>query len=113
MCFGVAIGTSLGSSFDNMALGSSLGLCIGMAIGLLFGSSKDKKINEQIEKEGYIIKAINEKDDGYIVSIVNKMDEITSVNVSKEQMKEEKFSMDDVVFLSDDKIEQAYSKEDA
>ena len=62
--------------------------------------SKDKKLNEQIEKEGYIIKAINEKDDGYIVSIVNKMNEITNVNVSKNQIKEEKFSIDDVVFGS-------------
>lgn len=75
--------------------------------------SKDKKLNEQIEKEGYIIKDINEKEDEYIVSIVNKMDEITSVNVFKEQMKEEKFSIDDVVFLNDGKITQAYSKEDA
>ena len=75
--------------------------------------SKDKKLNEQIEKEGYIIKDINEEEDEYIVSIVNKMDEITSVNVFKEQMKEEKFSIDDVVFLNDGKITQAYSKEDA
>lgn len=83
MCLGVSIGTALGTTFDNIAMGCSFGMCIGMAIGLVIGSQKDKAGVEM------------------------------AVMVSKGEMGEENFQIDDVVFLNDDGlIEQAYDKED-
>lgn len=115
MCFGVAIGTALGSVFDNMTMGIALGPCIGMLIGLVFGSLKDEEVNKQIEEEGYAIKDIqkNEEKEEYIITIVNRSGEKSMVTVPKGQMEEEKFEIEDVVFLDDDGlIEQAYDKED-
>ena len=115
MCLGVSIGTALGTTFDNMALGTSLGLCVGMAIGCVLGSQKDKEVNKQVEEEGYAIKDIkkNEQKEEYIITIVNKLGEEMVVIVSKGQMEEENFEIDDVVFLDDEGvIEQAYDKED-
>ena len=115
MCLGVSIGTALGTTFDNMALGTSLGLCVGMAIGCVLGSQKDKEVNKQVEEEGYAIKDIkkNEQKEEYIITIANKLGEERVVIVSKGQMEEENFEIDDVVFLDDEGvIEQAYDKED-
>ena len=115
MCFGSSIGTALGSTFDNMAMGTSLGLCIGMVIGLVVGSQKDKEVNKQVEEEGYTIKDIkkNEQKEEYIITIANRLGEESVVIVSKGEMEEENFEIDDVVFLDDDGlIEQAYDKED-
>ena len=115
MCFGSSIGTALGSTFDNMAMGTSLGMCIGMAIGLVLGSQKDKEVNKQVEEEGYTIKDIkkNEQKEEYIITIANRLGEESVVIVSKGEMEEENFEIDDVVFLDDDGlIEQAYDKED-
>lgn len=115
MCFGASIGTAFGSSFDNMAIGTSLGLCIGMAIGLIIGSQKDKAVNKQLEEEGYNIKGIEKAElkEEYIITIANKLGEESVVTVSKGQMEEENFEIDDVVFLDDDGlIEQAYDKEE-
>ncbi len=115
MCFGLSLGTALGSAFGNTATGTSLGLCIGMALGLLLGATKDKKVNKQIEDEGYTIKTIKEQEqtEEYTVTIVNKSGKETIVKVSKNQMDEEKFAVNDIVFLDDDgSIEQAYDKED-
>ena len=115
MCLGVSIGTALGTTFDNMALGTSLGLCVGMAIGYVLGSQKDKEVNKQVKEEGYSIKDIkkNEQKEEYIITIANKLGEERVVIVSKGQMEEENFEIDDVVFLDDEGvIEQAYDKED-
>lgn len=115
MCFGVSIGTAIGSTFDNMTMGTSLGMCIGMAIGLVIGSQKDKEVNKQVEEDGYTIKDIkmNEEKEEYAITIVNRLAEESVVMVSKEQMEEENFQIDDVVFLNDDGlIEQAYDKDD-
>ena len=115
MCFGVSIGTALGSTVDNIGMGTSLGLCIGMAIGLVLGSQKDKEVNKQVEEEGYTIKDIkkNEPKEEYIITIANRLGEESVVIVSKGQMKEENFEIDDIVFLGDNgSIEQAYDKED-
>ena len=115
MCLGVSIGTALGTTFDNMALGTSLGLCVGMAIGCVLGSQKDKEVNKQVEEEGYAIKDIkkNEQKEEYIITIANRLGEESVVIVSKGEMEEENFEIDDVVFLDDDGlIEQAYDKED-
>ena len=115
MCFGVAIGTALGSVFPNMAQGTSLGLCMGMLIGLVFGSLKDQEVNKQVEEQGYTIKHIekNEQKEEYIITIVNRVGAERVVLVPKSQMEEEKFEIDDVVFLDDDGlIEQVYDKED-
>ena len=115
MCLGVSIGTALGTTFDNIAMGCSFGMCIGMAIGLVIGSQKDKAVNKQVDEEGYTVKDIkkNEEKDEYIITIVNKAGVEMAVMVSKGEMEEENFQIDDVVFLNDDGlIEQAYDKED-
>lgn len=86
-----------------------------MAIGCVLGSQKDKEVNKQVEEEGYAIKDIkkNEQKEEYIITIVNKLGEEMVVIVSKGQMEEENFEIDDVVFLDDEGvIEQAYDKED-
>ena len=72
-------------------------------------------IHKQIEEEGYTIKDIqkNEEKEEYIITIVNRLGEKSMVTVPKGQMGEEKFEIEDVVFLDDDGlIEQAYDKED-
>ena len=115
MCFGVSIGTSIGSSLGNVAMGSCIGMLFGMVIGLLLGALKDKEINNQIEENNYTIKEIkkNEQSEEYIITIANRLGEESVVIVSKGEMEEENFEIDDVVFLDDDGlIEQAYDKED-
>ena len=92
-----------------------MGLCVGMAIGYVLGSQKDKEVNKQVKEEGYSIKDIkkNEQKEEYIITIANKLGEERVVIVSKGQMEEENFEIDDVVFLDDEGvIEQAYDKED-
>ena len=86
-----------------------------MAIGYVLGSQKDKEVNKQVKEEGYSIKDIkkNEQKEEYIITIANKLGEERVVIVSKGQMEEENFEIDDVVFLDDEGvIEQAYDKED-
>ena len=59
MCLGVSIGMALGYTiFDNGSLGMCFGLSIGMLIGMLLGMEKDKRINAQMESEGYVVKDI-------------------------------------------------------
>ena len=56
MCLGVSIGMALGYTiFDNGSLGMCFGLSIGMLIGMLLGMEKDKRINAQMESEGYVV----------------------------------------------------------
>ena len=56
MCFGVSIGMALGYTiFDNGSLGMCFGISIGMLIGMLLGMEKDKRINAQMESEGYVV----------------------------------------------------------
>ena len=53
------------------------------------------------------------KKEEFIITIVNRLEEESIVIVSKGQMEEENFQMDDIVFLNDDVlIEQAYDKDD-
>lgn len=115
MCFGISIGAAIGSVFDSMSLGISLGFCIGMPIGMAFGVLKDTEVNKQLEEKGYTIKDIkkNEAKEEYIITIVNRLEEESAVIVPKEQMEEENFQIDDVVFLNDDGLlEQVYDKGD-
>ncbi len=51
LCFGVTFGLTI---FDNLPLG----ILLGLAIGASFGSAMDKKVNAQIEEQGYIITAM-------------------------------------------------------
>ena len=114
MCFGVSIGTSLGTVWDNTSLGISLGLCFGMLIGLVMGTQKDNEVNKQLETKGYTIKVIkkNEKNN-YLVTIIDKSGEESIVSVSNGEMDEECFEIGDMVFLTDEGLlEQAYDKED-
>ncbi len=113
--FGLCIGLTLGIMFDKITILPFLGLFIGMAIGLVVGSLKDNAVNKQVEEKGYSIKDIkkNEEKEEYTITIANKLGEESVVIVPKEQMEEENFEIDDVVFLNDDGlIEQAYDKEE-
>lgn len=115
MCICGSIGTFIGASLGNSAMGSSMGLLVGMVIGFLIGTTEDKKVNNQIKEKGYTIKDIkkNEQNGEFIITIVNRLGEENVVNVPKEQMEEENFSKDDVVYLDEDgMLEQAYDKED-
>ena len=112
MCFGVAIGTSLGTVFDNISIGISLGISLGLLLGCIIGTTRDKTINEQLEKHGYTITEINKDEDEYIVTIVDHSGEETDIKVTAGIMETELFSVGDVVFVDDEgDIEQAYDKE--
>lgn len=50
MCFGVAIGTSLGQSTNNMSMGMCVGIAIGFCIGMSLDASEKKK-REEIYKQ--------------------------------------------------------------
>lgn len=50
MCFGVAIGTSLGQSTNNMSMGMCLGIAIGFCIGMSLDEAEKKK-REEIYKQ--------------------------------------------------------------
>lgn len=43
MCFGVGIGSALGTMFSNLSMGMCLGISIGMCLGLVVGSMKNKE----------------------------------------------------------------------
>ena len=49
MCFGVAIGTAIGFTINNIGICMCFGLSIGMSIGMAIGSSikKDEKNNKE------------------------------------------------------------------
>ena len=116
MCFGVSIGTALGSAFNNLAIGTTLGLSVGMALGLAFGALKDSKVNSQLEKEGYTVKAVEPDEGGnrFAVTIVSKAGTERVFMLNKEQMEEQAFVIGDLVYLNEDgEIEQAYEKEDS
>ena len=46
MCFGVAIGTSLGQSNNNMSMGMCLGIVFGFCIGMSLDAAEKKKREE-------------------------------------------------------------------
>lgn len=115
MLFGMAIGVSCGSLlFDNMSIGMCLGISFGMCLGIAFGAAKDKKINAQLEEEGYTVHRMVKKgnSDDYTATIRNKAGEESVVDVTAEEMKKENFAEGDFVFLDNNHIEQAYAKED-
>ncbi len=105
LSIGLSLGVALGMTlFDNIAIG----MCLGMSIGMALGAIKDKKINEQIEKEGYIIHSIENNK----VIIINKIGEQKVINMTNEEIVAEEFSVGDIVYL-DEKgmLEQAYDKD--
>lgn len=110
MIFGVSIGMSFGNLlFDNGTLGMSFGMLIGMALGSILGKEKDKKINAQVEEQGYIIKDMYQNDDakddiedGYVVILKNKRDEETKIFVSRKQIADEGLKIGDQVYLNEE-----------
>lgn len=106
MCFGVSIGMALGYTvFDNSSLGMCFGLSIGMLIGMLLGMEKDKRINAQMESEGYIVTdivPIDEEKKEYTVIVTNKTGEQKSIPVSKAEIEAEEIQLNDLVYLDED-----------
>lgn len=113
LSIGMCLGVALGSAIEK--LGIPMGLCLGMIIGLVIGTSKDKAVNEQVEKKGYTIKSI-EKDGasgGYSINLMDNQGKEQMVNVPVGTVETEQFAEGDIVFMDDDgDIEQAFDEND-
>lgn len=116
MCLGVSLGLVCGESlFGSQSLGISMGISLGMCIGLAIGSAKDKKINEQLENEGYTIKEIIQKETekDYNICVISRAGEERYIQVTDDEMKSEAFAQGDLVYLNEEgHLEQAFGKEE-
>ena len=93
MCFGVSGGLIYGTLLfpDNMALGMCMGIPIGMCIGIAIGSAKDKRLSEHM-MEISRIEDVPESSDKLIYAM-DKNGVEKEYRVTREKMKEEKFSV--------------------
>ena len=96
MCFGMSIGMLYGMLlFDNMALGMSMGISTGMGIGLLIGSTKDKRLSENMM---YITRIEDaETSAEKKIYAVDKEGTEKSYKLSEKIIKSEKFAVGDRV----------------
>lgn len=106
LCFGVTFGLTI---FDNLALG----MLFGLAIGASFGAEKDKKINAQIEEQGYIIVAMKKTSPNtYTIRLANKHGKERQIEKNAADIDSQNLRVGKVVYLNDDgHIELAYDEE--
>ena len=104
MCIGVALGSSLGESlFGSMGAGIAIGISLGMCIGMVFGAARDRKINEQLEKEGYTVSDVRRGDDGTVyVTVINAGGEETVLEAAPADIEAEEISAGDTVYIGED-----------
>jgi hypothetical protein len=96
LCFGVTFGLTI---FDNLPLG----MLFGLAIGASFGAEKDKKVNAQIEEQGYIIVAIKKTSPNtYTIRLTNKHGEELQLERHTADIDSGSLRVGKVVYLNDD-----------
>lgn len=97
MCFGMSGGLIYGKilSPDNMSMGMGLGLPIGMCIGMAIGAAKDKRLSENV-MEISRIEAVYESSD-MLIYVIDKDGVEKEYKISEKKMKEEKFSVGNLV----------------
>lgn len=108
MSTGMALGLVFGMavfSFNNIAVGMCLGICIGICLGVGIGSTKDKKINKQLEEFGYTVKAINKTEDGYDVILADKNGGESALTVSEKVLSKEGLKVGDTVYVEEGRME--------
>ena len=113
MCIGICLGMVLGKVLlNNIGVGLCLGLSIGMSLGMTLDYSKKQSVNREIQKNGLKIKEIREETYGdFSVVVEDKNGERKTVNVSHEDMEEQKFSIGDTVLENEDgSLYQAFDK---